>query len=100
MGGLKIWRLRRPLQNVELEVLFHIMVADMEYPYSEVRQPLKEIYQELGPEKLLWGSDMPCVERNCTYRQSLDWLSKHCNFIESEDMKLILGGNAAELFNV
>ncbi len=100
MEGLKIWRLRRPLQNVELEVLFHIMVADMEYPYSEVRQPLKEIYQELGPEKLLWGSDMPCVERNCTYRQSLDWLSKHCNFIESEDMKLILGGNAAELFNL
>jgi len=53
----EVWDcLQKP--NVQLEVLFHIMVADMEYPYSEVRQPLKEIYQELGPEKLLWG-DLP-----------------------------------------
>ena len=28
----------------------------------------------MGGQRLLWGSDMPNVERNATYRQSLDYL--------------------------
>jgi len=95
----EVWDcLKKP--NIQLEVLFHIMVADMEYPYSEARTPLRVLYQELGPEKLLWGSDFPAVERNCTYRQSLDWLRKYCDFIGPRDMEKILGGNATELFNL
>jgi len=52
----------------------------------------------LGPTKLLWGSDMPNVERNCTYRQSLDYLRKYNDYIPAADMAMILGGNAEKIY--
>ena len=52
----------------------------------------------LGPSKLLWGADMPNVERSCTYRQSLDYLRRYCTFICEADMERILGQNALEIY--
>jgi hypothetical protein len=47
---------------------------------------------------MLWGSDMPNVERSCTYRQTLTYLTRHCSFITAADLDLIVGGNANELY--
>ena len=41
---------------------------------------------------------MPNVERHCTYKQSLDYLRLHCDFIPAEDRAKICGGNVARLF--
>ena len=93
--------------NVHLEVLFPIQVSyprpganQWDYPYPQVRPIIKELYKKLGPEKLLWGSDMPNVERNCTYKQSLDYLVRYCDFVPSNHMDLIIGGNAARLLKL
>ena len=56
------------------------------------------LYQKLGASKLLWGSDMPNVERSCTYRQTLTYLTRHCDFIPAADLDLIVGGNASALY--
>jgi predicted TIM-barrel fold metal-dependent hydrolase len=48
----------------------------------------------------MWGSDMPNVERFCTYRQSLDYVRRYCDFLTSRDMDLILGANAARLYGL
>ena len=91
--------LRNP--NVYLETSFHVQVGtDLDYPYPEVRKPLRELCEQIGPEKLMWGSDMPALDRNCTYNQCLNWLRNYCDFISSKDMSLILGDNAARLFDV
>ncbi|MCI0440492.1 MAG: amidohydrolase, partial [Chloroflexi bacterium] len=47
---------------------------------------------------LAWGSDLPNVERHCTYKQSLDYLRQHCDFIAPSDMDKICGDNVARLF--
>jgi predicted TIM-barrel fold metal-dependent hydrolase len=102
----EIWTIwRKP--NVHLEILFPIQVSyprpgasQWDYPYPQVRPMIKELYEKLGAEKLLWGSDMPNVERNCTYRQSLDYLLRYCTFIAPNDMDLIIGGNAARLLKL
>jgi predicted TIM-barrel fold metal-dependent hydrolase len=59
---------------------------------------VRDLHARLGPTKLLWGSDMPNVERSCTYRQSLDYLRRHCAFIPAADLDLIVGGNADRLY--
>ena len=41
---------------------------------------------------------MPCTERICTYRQSLDYLRRYCTFMSDADMDLVLGGNLKRLF--
>lgn len=58
--------------NVYLEVMLHLMALDTEYPFYWAQEMLKRFYDVLGPEKLLWGSDMPAAERNVTYRQAMD----------------------------
>jgi predicted TIM-barrel fold metal-dependent hydrolase len=89
--------LREP--NVSLELLFPLLYgASWEYPYVEAQPIVRELYQRLGAGKLVWGSDMPNVERSCTYRQSLTYLTRHCEFVPAADLDRIVGGNANELY--
>ncbi len=85
--------------NVMIEILIPIFQGGIwEYPYVEGQPIVREYYERFGPDKLAWGSDMPNVERNCTYRQSLDYLRIHYDFIRPEDMAKICGDNVARLF--
>lgn len=100
---LEVWK--RP--NVLLEILFPIQVSyprpgssPLDYPYEPVRPLIRELYKSLGAEKLIWGSDMPNVERNCTYTQALEYLRRYCTFIPPNDMDKILGGNVARLYGL
>ena len=88
--------------NVYVEILYPIVAGRLswDYPYEPANILIKKQYERLGPEKLIWGSDMPNVERNCTYRQSLTHLTEYCDFIEPQHMDLIVGGNAARLFKI
>ncbi len=89
------------LPNIHLELLFPIMNGgSWEYPYPQAQEIIKQLYAEIGADKMMWGSDMPAVERVCTYRQSLDYLRCHCDFIAPDDMGKILGGNAMKLFGI
>ncbi len=88
---------RKP--NIHLDITYPIAEGRLfDYPYPQTQGVVRQAYEKLGPEKLLWGSDMPNVERYCTYRQCLDYLRCYCDFVEPVDMDLILGGNAARLF--
>ncbi|MEE8363587.1 MAG: amidohydrolase family protein [Dehalococcoidia bacterium] len=80
--------------NVLSEILIPILQGyAWDYPFTEARPVIREYYERLGPEKLVWGSDMPNVERHCTYRQSLEYLTRYCDFIPPADMEKICGGN-------
>lgn len=100
---MNIWK--RP--NVLLEILFPIQMsyprpgsASLDYPYNPVFPMIKKLYESLGAEKLIWGSDMPNVLRNCTYKQSLDYLKRYCSFIPENDMDRIIGGNLVDLYDL
>lgn len=102
----EIWQIWKS-ENVFLEILFPIQVSyprpgatAWDYPYIETRPMIKKLYEKLGAEKLVWGSDIPNSERNCTYKQSLEYLSRYCTFIPPNAMEKIIGGNAANLFKI
>ena len=85
--------------NITVELLIPIFQgAIWEYPYGRAQPVIREYYQRFGADRLVWGSDMPNVERHCTYRQSLDYLRIHCDFIRPDDMDKICGDNVARLF--
>ncbi|MBM3774595.1 MAG: amidohydrolase [Acidobacteria bacterium] len=89
--------MQRP--NMHAEILFPAKWP--EFPYPEGQEQLRFLRDELGAGKLLWGSDSPYGMTNwCTYRQSLDFIRVHCDFLSQEEKDLILGGNAERLFRL
>jgi predicted TIM-barrel fold metal-dependent hydrolase len=68
------------------------------YPYPKAHELIRQHYDRFGADKLHWGSDMPNVERYCTYGQTLSYFTQHCDFISEGDMKKILSENTLKLF--
>ena len=85
--------------NVYTEILVPILMGGAwEYPYVESQPFIRAYYERIGPDRLVWGSDLPNVERHCTYEQSLRYLERHCDFIPLAHMKRITGENTRSLF--
>jgi predicted TIM-barrel fold metal-dependent hydrolase len=86
-------------EQLLIEVLYPIHWGrDHEYPYSELRPVLQRLYDLAGPGRLVWGSDMPNVERNCTYRQSLDYLRHNlAGVATAAELDAILGENVLQV---
>lgn len=88
-------------ENLQLEVMFPISWGGVwDYPYPEAQGLIRGLRDLFGAGKLLWGSDMPNVERFCTYRQCVDYVRRYCDFLSSGEKDRILGGNAAELMRI
>ena len=72
-----------------------------EYPYPEGQDLIKRMCEEVGVESFTWGSDMPFSAGYwCTYKQSVDHIDIHCDFLSEKERNLILGGNAARILNI
>jgi len=71
-----------------------------EHPYAELTPLIRTLYDAFGSEALVWGSDVPNVERYCTYRQSRDYLPRTCAFLNERDVRAILGENLRRFFRI
>jgi predicted TIM-barrel fold metal-dependent hydrolase len=88
-------------QNVLVELSLPIRWGGQwDYPFPESRQILDEHLERFGPTRLVWGSDMPNVERFCTYRQTITHLTEHWPGASQDDPRSIMGGNVAHLFGL
>ena len=95
-----IWE---PFQNprCHLEVSFPVRLGDLfDFPYREVWSILELMCEHIGPDQLLWGTDMPFQNRFCTYRQSRDWIEKYCAFLSKQDLAKIMGGTSARILGL
>ena len=92
-----------PFRNPKchLEVGFPVRLGDLfEYPYEKLWPTLEQMVERIGADRLLWGTDMPFQNRFCTYRQSRDWIEKHCRFLSREDLAKIMGGTTARMLGL
>ena len=70
-----------------------------DYPYAAAANQFRQLYDSFGPDRFVWGSDMPNVERFCTYRQSLTYAWDYFGYLTNDDRKLIFRENALRLFS-
>jgi predicted TIM-barrel fold metal-dependent hydrolase len=81
------------------EVLYPIAWGGKtDFPYLRAQDHIRQVYDRFGPDRLIWGSDMPNVERYCTYRQALTYVQAYCDFLSGADREKILGRNVLSLF--
>ena len=89
------------LPNVWYEIGY-VLAFDKfdEYPYPLAQKMTRKIYEAVGADKLVWGADMPMLMRTCTYRQAIDFVRRHCNFLSEAEKNLVLGENAYKLLGI
>jgi L-fuconolactonase len=89
------------LPNIHIKLSgFHYVGAQAwAYPYPECRFVVQALYERFGPERLHWGSDYPVLRGAATYRQALEAVRTHCDFIAAVDQARILGDSLADLLN-
>ncbi|MDD5017155.1 MAG: amidohydrolase family protein [Eubacteriales bacterium] len=64
-----------------------------EYPDERNQDIIKTVYETIGSEKLLWGSDFPTVLKLRTIKQCIEFITKQCSFLSIDDMENILSRN-------
>lgn len=90
------------LPNIYLKVSGFAYAAQRswDFPYQDVLPYVKAQYEAFGARRMCWGSDYPVVRFFMTYRQSLEALRTHCDFIAPEDQQWILGKTLAALLKL
>ncbi len=67
------------------------------YPFKGAVKAIKEAADEVGIEKLMWGSDYPRTITAITYRMSYDFVLK-TDELTQEEKEAFLGKNAAAFY--
>ncbi len=84
---------------VYTEVLYPISWGrDHEYPYEQAVRHVRQVHDRFGADCMVWGSDMPNVERYCTYRQCLDYVRRNSDFLTDSERAAVFGDNCRSLF--
>jgi predicted TIM-barrel fold metal-dependent hydrolase len=88
--------------TARLQLLFQINLGNIwDYPYHELHTAIAQLVDTIGSDRLMYGTDMPNVERFCSYRQTLGTFRLHCRgLVTDADIANIVGGTAAHLFGL
>jgi L-fuconolactonase len=65
-------------------------IAKQPYPYADAQQFVKRLYKKFGPQRLMWATDWPIVERAASYTQALTVVRDEMKFLNAEDKRWIL----------
>ena len=88
------------LPSWHVELMLHLMASDAEFPpyHQGLHRVVRTLVEEVGAERLLWGSDVPACARTVTYKQSMVLFQTQCDFLTAGQRAAILGGNLARLY--
>lgn len=69
-----------------------------EYPYLRSQEIIKSVKENWGMDRIMWGTDFPTHLKYSTYKQYLDFLIKHCDFLDDEELEMMLNSNAMKVY--
>ena len=69
-----------------------------EYPYAAARMYIQCAAELIGAEKIMWGTDVPGLLTSGSYRQLLNYVRLHCDFLSEAEMADVLGLNALRVY--
>jgi predicted TIM-barrel fold metal-dependent hydrolase len=71
------------------------------YPFGDLHELLRRVYDAFGPQRLMWGSDhsTTLAEGKASYRENLDLICDQAfRFAPAEDREWILNRTLSERF--
>jgi len=68
-----------------------------DYPYLDRLPVVRAFYDNWGPGRMIWASDWPSLLPHTSYRQSLEMLREHADYLSVQELDLVIGGTMAGL---
>jgi L-fuconolactonase len=70
------------------------------FPFPAAQRRVQELYDQFGPDRLMWASNYPLTTRVCTYSEALDLVRVGCAFLSDDDRSRVLGETARCVFRL
>ena len=86
--------------NVNVHFSGQYAFSHEQYPYLDMRGLCSDLLDSFGAERLLWASDWPWIRDVPGYDKCIDLVHSLLPTLTDEQRSLILGGNAARLFDI
>lgn len=68
------------------------------YPWLDVQQQIKRLYDAFGPQRLMWGTDWPICEAHTTYARTLTFFRDDVKFLNAEDKHWVLSRTVEQVW--
>jgi len=94
---LKLFNINKKNLYIDIAAIQFFDLND-EHPDKRNQDIVKIVYETIGPDKILWGTDFPTILKLRTIRQCLDFVINQCDFLTYEDKIKILGQNALAVY--
>ncbi len=88
------------LPNVWFDISSLVGMPGDEYPFPAARGYIRTAFEEVGPERLIFGTDMPGILKKCTYEQAIRYIDRNCVFLGDTDLDLIMWKNAMNVYAI
>lgn len=59
------------------------------YPYRNIHEPLRRIYETFGPERMFWGTDI--TRMPCSWKQCITMFTEEMPWLKGRDLDLVMG---------
>lgn len=86
------------LPNVSFDLASLPAYFDKRDSYRGLRQCLRWAVEAVGPEKLMWGSDIPAMLARATYEDLFEAVVERLDFLTASEREMVTGGNALRVF--
>ena len=86
-------------RNVHVKVSAFYALGKKQYPYTDLSQLIKAVYDAYGSQRLMWASDSPFqVQTPHTYAGSIELVRDRLDFLSHEDREWLLRKSAEQVF--
>lgn len=69
---------------------------DTRYPFPKQLEGARDLFDNIGPHRMMWATDWPWIENIGKYHQFLQSTRENCTYMTRDEMARYLGGNALD----
>jgi len=73
---------------------------DSRYPFPSHLAGTKDLFDNIGSDRVMWGTDWPWIENVAKYYQTLQSVREHCTYMSASQLANFTGGNAVKFLGL
>ena len=85
-------------KQVKVKISAFYALGKKKPPHSDLVPLVQRLYEEFGPQRLMWASDCPFQIADETYEDSISFVRDRLSFLSSDDKAWVLRRTAEESF--